>query len=499
MGGFAEYDRYDGLGLAELVRRKEISPAEVCEEAISRIEKVNPRLNAVVTPMFDIGRKSAAEVDPDAPFAGVPFLLKDLLETYGGVPETRGSKAYRNFIPDQDSELVKRFKRSGLVALGKTNTPEFGLLGVTEPELHGPTRNPWNPNHTPGGSSGGSAAAVACGMVPLASANDGGGSIRIPASCCGLFGLKVSRGRTPTGPANGRIWQGAAVEHVVSRSVRDSAGILDATHGPDIGAPYTIAPPSRPYLKEIEQEPGRLRIAYHTQSPIGTSVHADCKKAVEHTAALLAKLGHEVEEAAPVLDGQELAKSYFALYFGEVAADVDELKGHLGREANPSDVEPLTWMLGLLGRTYSAGYFVSMLRKWDQAARVMGQFHEKYDLLLTPTVAYPPVRIGQLQPKPAEKLLMKVVNGLSLGGVLKASGMVDKLAVESLAKTPFTQLANFTGQPAMSVPLYWTPEGLPCGSHFMARFGDEATLFRLAAQLEKAQPWFDKRPPVFAK
>lgn len=498
MGSFQEYGQYDGLGLAELVKKKEISPAEICEEAISRIEKVNPQLNAVVTPMFEVARKYVAQTDLDGPFIGVPFLLKDLLEVYAGVPETRGSKAYRNKISDHDSELVKRYKKAGLVTLGKTNTPEFGLLGITEPELHGPTRNPWNIEHTPGGSSGGSAAAVASGMVPMASGNDGGGSIRIPASCCGVFGLKVSRGRTPTGPDHGAIWQGAAVEHVISRSVRDSAGILDATQGADVGAPYIISPPSQPYLQEIKQEPGRLRIAFNTVSPLDTPVHPDCIKAVEHTATLLEKLGHHVEEAKPAIDGLTLAKSYFTLYFGEVAADIEEMKSYLGRKAKASDVEPLTWMLGLLGQAYCAGEFVTMMREWDKAARVMGNFHETYDVYLTPTVAYPPVKIGELQPKPAEKALIKVVNTLGLGRVLKASGIVDKLATESLLKTPFTQLANFTGQPAMSVPLLWTSEGLPCGSQFIARFGDEATLFRLAAQLENEQPWFNRRPPVFA-
>ena len=311
--------------------------------------------------------------------------------------------------------------------------------------------------------------------------------------------MKVSRGRTPSGPGHGTIWQGAAVEHVISRSVRDSAGVLDVTHGADSGAPYTIEPPARPYLEEIRQAPGRLKIAFNVKSPIDTPVHPDCVKAIEHTAALLEKLGHNVEEAAPDLDGLVLAKSFFALYFGEVAANIAELEVVLGRKAKPSDVEALTWMLGLLGRTYSAGYFVTMMREWNKAARVMGRFHETYDLYLTPTAAFPPVKIGELQPKPIEKMLINLVNALGLGGALKASGMVDKLAVESLAKTPFTELANFTGQPAMSVPLYWTAEGLPCGSQFVAKFGDEATLFQLAAQLEKAQPWFDKRPPVFAK
>jgi amidase len=498
MGVFKEYDQYDGLGLAELVKRKEISPAEICEEAISRIEKVNPQLNAVITPMYDLARATAQGSLPEGHFTGVPFLLKDLLGDVAGVRQTRGSKAFRDYISKEDSELVKRYKQAGLVFMGKTNCPEFGLLGITEPELHGPCRNPWNIEHTPGGSSGGSAAAVASGMVPLASGGDGGGSIRIPSSCCGVFGLKVTRGRTPTGPMHGVIWQGAVIEHVISRSVRDSAAILDATQGPDSGAPYIIASPERPYLEEIKQAPGRLKIAFNTDSPIDTPVHPDCVRAVEHTAGLLEKMGHEVEAARPDLDGLILAKSYLTMYFGEMAADIEEMRTVLGRKAKPSDVEALTWTLGLLGRTYSAGYFVKMIREWDIAARKMGRFLETYDLYLTPTVASPPVRIGELQPKPAQKALMKTVNALGLGRLLKGSGITDKLAIESLSRTPFTQLANFTGQPAMSVPLYWTTDGLPCGSHFIGRFGDEGTLLRLAAQLEEVQPWFNKRPPICA-
>jgi amidase len=498
MGGFKEYAQYDGIGLAQLVKKGEVSPAEICEEAITRIERVNPALNAVITPMYDLARETVQNNLPDGPFAGVPFLLKDLLGDFAGVPQTMGSKACKNYIPARDSELVKRYKQAGLVILGKTNTPEFGLLGITEPELHGPTRNPWNTDHTPGGSSGGSGAAVASGMVPLASANDGGGSIRIPAACCGLFGLKVTRGRTPSGPAHGKTWQGAVVEHVISRSVRDSAAVLDATQGADVGAPYVISPPLQPYLNEIEQSPGRLRIAFNTQSPIGTEVHPECIQAVEHTVGLMEELGHEVDEAHPDINGQALAKSFFTLYFGEVAANTDELNSILGRKANQADVETLTWTLGLLGRTYSAGHFVKAMHEWELAARIMGRFHETYDIYITPTLAYPPVKIGELALKPIELALLKIVNTLKLGRLLKASGITDKLAVESLSKTPFTQLANFTGQPAMSVPLHWTSEGLPCGVHFMGRYGDEATLLRLAAQLEKAQPWFDKRPAVFA-
>jgi amidase len=285
---------------------------------------------------------------------------------------------------------------------------------------------------------------------------------------------------------------------VISRTVRDSAAILDATQGPDPGAPYVIPPPEKPYLQEIEQNPGSLKIAFCTQSPIGTAVHPECIRAVEHAVGLLEGLGHRVEEAQPAVNGLALAHSLFTLYSAEVAALIDDLKMVLGRKAKPSDVEPITWTLGLLGRTYSAGQMIKAKREWELAGRIMGRFHQNYDLYLTPTLAYPPVRIGELAPGPIELILLRIINTLCLGRLLAASGITDKLALESLSRTPFTQLANFTGQPAMSVPLYWTADQLPCGVHFMGRYGDEATLLRLAAQLEKAQPWFDRRPPVFA-
>lgn len=498
MSLFKDFDRYDGLGLAELVRKKQVSPSELCEEAIRRIEQLNPKLNAVVTPMYDIARKAVQAGLPEGPFAGVPFLLKDIIDEYAGVPLTMGSKVFRNYIPAQDSEMVVRFKKSGLVILGKTNVPELGILGITEPELHGPTRNPWNTDHTPGGSSGGSAAAVASGMVPLASGNDGGGSIRIPASCCGLFGLKPTRGRNPLGPMIGELWQGAVVSHVITRSVRDSAAMLDAVHGPDAGAPYMIPPPERPYFQEMEREPTSLRIAFTSASPIGTPVHQECIKAVEEAAKLLEKLGHKVEEAQPDVDGKAALKSYLTMCFGETAVVFEDMKTVLGRKASLSDVEPLTWTMGLLGRTLSARDFAKAKREWGIAGRAMGRFHQKYDLFMTPTLAYPPVRIGELQPRPYERLAMKVVNALGLGVILTATGIVDQMAEASLSKLPFTELANLTGQPAMSVPLHWTPDGLPVGVHFMAPFGEEAMLFRLAAQLEKARPWFDRHAPVWA-
>ncbi len=496
MPGFVEYDQYDGLGLAKLVREKKVSPLELCEEAISRIEKLNPVLNAVVIPMFDIGRAVAKNPLPECPFAGVPFLIKDLISVYAGVKLTSGCRAYRDYIPDYDSELVKRFKKTGLVALGKTNTPEFGLMGITEPELYGPTRNPWNIEHTCGGSSGGSAVAVACGMVPIASGGDGGGSIRIPACYCGLIGLKPSRGRIPTGPNLGELWQGAAVENVLTRSVRDSAAILDAIQGADPGAPYVIKPPDIPYSEEINREPGSLKIAFNTESPLGTGTHEYCREAVLKTAKLLEDLGHKVEEAKPEIDGIKLANTYFTLYFGEIAADIKLTESLLKKKVGRKDFEITTWFFGKLGHCYSAADFVEAIRQWDIAARAMGQFHLKYDLYLTPTVAYPAAKIGELLPKLYEKAAMEIISILKLGTLAKASGLVNKIAIQTLAKTPFTQLANFTGQPAMNVPLQWDENGMPCGVQFIAPFGDEATLFRLASQLEKAKPWFNKRPSL---
>jgi amidase len=494
MGNFAEFEQYDAMGLAELVKKKEVTPAELCKEAIDRIEQFNPEFNAVVTRMDEQGRKAASGPLPEGPFTGVPFLLKDLLADYAGVPTSYGNRVLKNIPAAHDSEMVVRFKKSGLVILGKTNTPEFGLTGVTEPEVFGPCRNPWNREHTPGGSSGGSGAAVAVGMVPMASAGDGGGSIRIPASCCGLFGIKPSRGRNPTGPDHGRIWQGAVQEHVISRSVRDSAAMLDMTNGADTGAPYEIRPPEGSYLKEVETEPAALTIAFNTRSPIGTPVHKECIAAVEETARILEHLGHYVEPAEPDIDGMALAKSYMTLYFGEVGADIREMADLLGRKATRADVEPLTWTLGMLGRSFSAAYFVEAMRQWDRAARKIGVFFKKYDLYLCPTMAVPPPRIGELNPSAVEAFAVKAVNALRLGGLLKLSGIVDQMAEKSLSKMPFTQMANLCGLPAMSVPLYWGAENLPIGVQFVGPFGDEATLFRLAGQLERAKPWFDIRP-----
>ncbi|MBW2005694.1 MAG: amidase [Deltaproteobacteria bacterium] len=496
MKNFPEYTSYDALGLAELVRKGEVTAVELCETALNRIDRINSEINAVVTPMFDEGRKTAAGTIPDGPFTGVPFLLKDLGFDYAGYPTSYGNRVLNKRSKEYDSEMVVRYKKAGLNVLGKTNTPEFGLLGVTEPELFGPCRNPWNTERTPGGSSGGSAAAVAAGIVPMASGGDGGGSIRIPSSHCGLFGLKPSRGRNPSGPDKGIPWQGAVQSHVLTRSVRDSAAALDATQGADRGTPYEIRRPEGLYLEEIEKDPGRLKIALNTSSPLGMDVDPQCAKAAEETGKLLESLGHDVVEAIPDIDGIKLARSFMTMLFAEAAAGIADLETILNRKPVSSDVEEITWNMGIMGRAVSAGEYAAALYAWDKFARQMGLFLSEYDLYLTPTVAFLPALVGGQAASTVQRMLFKVISTLKMGWLLKAAGIADQVADKALEKTPFTQLANLTGLPAMSVPLFMSEEGLPVSSQFIAPFGREDMLFRLAAQLEKASPWFDRLSPL---
>ncbi len=496
MDGFPDYGKYDGLGLAELVRRKEVQAIELVEEAVQRIEAVNPRLNAVIHKMYDYARKVARGPLPDGPFAGVPFLLKDLVAACANEPFRMGCRFFADNVADHDTELVARFKAAGLIIVGKTNTPELGLTPFTEPELFGPCRNPWDPARTPGGSSGGSAAAVAAGFVPLAHGNDGGGSIRVPASCCGLFGLKPSRGRVPTGPDHGDLWMGFAAEHVLTRSVRDSAAVLDAVAGPDVGVSYVAPPPARPFLEETGERPGRLRIAFTSTPFLGRTVHEDCLKGLESTAKLLRELGHEVVEAAPEIDGQAFAGAYVRVLCGDVRADIEEAAKLTGRKPTPEDFEPGTWAFGLIGRQITAAESAMCLRFLQRTARRIGRFFEDYDLLLTPTLGAPPLRIGELALKRAELLILSAVNKLGAGKVLRALRAPDTSTRKTFDFMPYTPVFNVTGQPAMSVPLHWNAEGLPIGMHFVGRYGDEATLLRVAAQLEQARPWWEKTPPI---
>ncbi len=465
----------DATAQAELVRRQDAKPSELVDAAIGRIERLNPTLNAVVTPMFDEARKAAAGPLPDGPFSGVPFLLKDLGPSYAGVRMTLGSTFAKDLVPSEDSELTKRYKRAGLIVVGKANTPEFGLVPTTEPRLHGPTHNPWDRSRTPGGSSGGSAAAVAAGMVPAAHGNDGGGSIRIPASCCGLFGLKPTRARTPHGPAVGDVMSGLAIDHALTRSVRDSAALLDAAAGPDLGDPYWAPPPERPFLQEVGADPGPLRIAFTSQAPTGVPIHADCVAAVKDAAALCADLGHDVYEASPAIDGQLMSQAFIAVWAAGCAWGIDALARLTGRQPRADQFEPLTWGLYQMGRAVSAPDYLLAVSGLQQIARSVARFFVDYDVWLTPTLGEPPVPIGLMDP---------------------AKGMESFQRAAQFV--PFTPLCNATGQPAASIPLYWNAEGLPIGTHFVARFGDEATIFRLASQLEQARPWAHRRPPVSA-
>ena len=488
---FEEYRRYDALGLAGLVKKGEATPAELVDAAISRIESVNPELNSVIHWRFDEARAEAARASRSGVFAGVPFLVKDLGMEVQGMPMCTGSRGYRNYVSEQDSFAVRKMRQAGLIILGKTNTPEFGITPFTEPELFGPTHNPWNRAHTPGGSSGGSAAAVAAGMVPIASANDGGGSIRIPASCCGLFGLKPSRGRVSWSALEGEMWSGAAVENCVSRTVRDSAAYLDVIQGAAPGDPYVIEAPKRPYLEEAGTAPGKLRIGFSDAHTMGFPVDPACVQALQNAVAVLRSEGHDVAEVALPYQREDLTEAFLVVVAGELAGEIQVLGKYLGRKVRPSDVEPSTYALNLLGRSFSASDYTFAKHKWGDISRRIAVFYEKYDLLLTPTLAKRPFPIGSLQPTASERRLMSVVNTFGLGGAVKAT--IQSLADKIYDYIPWTPLANLTGQPSMSIPFHWTPEeNLPVGAMFTGRLGEEDLLYRLAGQLEKAAPWSDK-------
>ncbi len=500
--GFTEYSRYDGLGLAGLVRRKEVQPAELVEQAIDGIERLNPTLNAVIHKMYDSARATARDATRgaiDGPFAGVPYLVKDIFQALAGAPLTNGSRFLRDYVPGHDSEIIRRMKASGLIVLGKTNVPEMGLLPITEPDLFGPTRTPWGLDRTPGGSSGGSAAAVASGMVPLAHASDGGGSIRIPAACCGLFGLKPTRARTPIGPDYSELWMGGVCDHVMTRSVRDSAAMLDALEGPEIGARYYAPPIERPYAEEVGRNPGKLRIAFSAKPLLGGEAHDDCAAAVKRTAALLEELGHTVEEAAPVLDHESFVTAFLMAAAAETWAFIKDAETLVGRRARPRDFEATTWLYALLGKQYRADELAAAIVTLQKAGPVMARFHMHYDVLLTPTLSQPPIPMDTIKAKGLEAAAQRFLARLSAGRVVKWMGGLEQTVEQVFGFIPYTPVFNMTGQPAMSVPLEWNASGLPIGMHFAARFGDEATLFRLAAQLEEARPWADRTPPVHSR
>ncbi len=495
---FSEYENFDAIGLAELVKKKDVTPVELLDTAIARTEQYNPDLNAVVHKMYDEARGHiSAGIDLEASFAGVPFLLKDLIATYTGVPTTGSSKILAGVKETSDSELVTRLKKSGVVVFGKTNTPEFGIMGITESKFRGAACNPWDLDKSTGGSSGGSGAAVAARIVPMAHGGDGGGSIRIPSAHCGTVGLLPSRGRNPIGPSIGEAWGGLAREHVLTRSVRDSAAMLDCLSGPDAGAPYT-APKKKhgSFLAACQASDTRLRIAFTTEALYAASNHPDCVEAVMNTVHLLRDLGHEVIEDKPTIDRHGLARSYLQVVCAWVAWEIRETAKKAGRQVVSGDYELTSWVMGLVGKKNSALDLADAIHQNHLAARVMGRFHEDYDLFLTATTAQPPAKIGELYPHGADETALKVLKWLPFKPLLNKA--LDSLAEDALAATPNTQLFNQTGQPAISLPLHRNSSGIPIGVQLSAEFGNEWTLYTIASQLEHAKPWSDMKPDLIS-
>jgi amidase len=475
---FAEYGDHDALGLAELVRNRDIGALEVVDEAIARAEALNPKLNAIVFEAFEAARQRARTSSPDGLFAGVPTLLKDMRGGCTGMPTRSGSRFVPATPADHDSTLVARYKAAGLIPLGKTNVPEFGILPTTESKLYGAAHNPWNLEHTPGGSSGGSAAAVAARIVPLAHATDGGGSIRIPASCCGLVGLKVSRGRVTQGPDAADSTSGLSVDHVVTRTVRDCAAALDISCVPDRGDPYFALPPEGSYLQGIREKPKRMKIAFALKGLNGRTFDAEVVAATERAARLCESLGHTVEEASPPIDYDRMTLAFMTLWATNTAYGVDSLSRLTGIAPSLDVIEGLTYGLYESGMKISAVQQIEMLQVFHRTARLMAKFHESYDLWLTPTLGDLPLKLGTIDVDETD---------------------VQKAFEPLFGYVPFTAMQNATGQPAINLPLNWSESGLPIGVQFVARSGDEMTLLKLAAELEEASPWIGREPPLIER
>jgi amidase len=471
---FDEYRQHDGIGLAKLIASGEVTSEEVADAAMARANAVNPTINAVVHDRFDKARDESRTGLPAGPLCGVPYLIKDLAFYQEGEPATLGSRLFDGAIADHDSAYTTRCKAAGLNIIGRSNSPELGLSGNTEPLLHGPCSNPWNIEHSAGGSSGGAAAAVSAGILPFAHATDGGGSIRIPAAQCGLFGLKPSRGRISFAPDAGEGWGGLSMGHVVSRSVQDSALMLDITAGPEPGDPYTAPTPQTSFLDEVERDPGSLRIAVMYTTHRGTSFHAENTQAIREAAKLCESMGHHVEEADLGIDLGELRRHSGKVSQANICRVLDMRWEALGRSPSPDDVERVTWHTYERGRAMPAREYLDALAAVHSAGRKFANFMQRFDIILSATVTGPPPLLGELD-----------MNG-DPSTFVRRTG--DYLAV--------TPLHNATGTPAMSVPMHWTEDGLPIGVHFAAGFAQEGTLIRLAAQIERAAPWFDRVPQL---
>lgn len=490
-----DYAACDATELAARVRRGEVRPEDLVEKAIAAIEAVNPALNAVMHPMYDAAR-AAAKALPDGRFRGVPMVVKDYDGLVKGEPFTAGTRFLEGFVPDHDSVALARLRRAGLVFVAKTNLPELAILGTTEGRLKGPAHNPWNVDRSTGGSSGGSAALVAARAVPLGHGGDGGGSLRIPASHCGLVGFKTTRGLVTLAPDFGESWGGYVSWGGLARSVRDAAALVDVMAGPAEGDPYAAPPLERPLAAEVGAPPGKLRVAFTAASLFGKETHPEAKAAVESAARLLADLGHEVEEARPGFDRGRQVRAYLTQTAASVASEIEEFGRWAGRKPAPRYFEPATWFLYQLGRKLSASELQQARDSAQAAGRSLAAFFARYDLFVTPTVAYPPVRLGELALKPLEAAALAVMRAVPSGAALRA--VLAQLADQSLELTPNTQLFNQTGQPAISLPLHWTADGLPLGVQLAARYAEDALLVRVASQIEAARPWKDRLPKVAA-
>ncbi len=472
-GFAAEYDQYDALGLAELISKKKITASELLEAVRKRIERLNPKLNAFSQLFFERAEAQIKAGLPKGMFSGVPFALKDIHLQLAGTRTTYGSRVYKEWTATTNSTLVERYRSAGLVIFGKTTTPEFGLTTTTESVLFGATRNPWNLERTCGGSSGGASAAIASRILPAAHGSDGGGSIRIPASCCGVFGMKPTRGRVPLGPAAFEGWNGFSVHHVLSMSVRDSAALLDVTCGSESGSPFFSPAPARPFLREVSTSPRPLRIALVVEPYGGTPLDPECREAVIAAAKLCESLGHRVEDKKLPFEGAVVRDTFLPIFYVSVARAVDDGAKVLGRAVTEKDVEPVTWSTAQQGKGVKSVDYSRAIANAHQIGLSIAKLQQNYDVILSPTLAKPPVDLGVLS--------------LSVADVAKYGRDISEFS-------PYTQLYNVTGQPSMSVPLHWTRDGLPVGVMFSGRFGDEATLFQLAGQLEKAKPWAGRRP-----
>lgn len=470
---FYEYSAHDATGLAELVRNREVDAKELLDVAWQAIDQLNPQINAVTADMRELAHRQIAAGLPEGPFTGVPFVLKDEYLFYNEFPCDFASRIGAGTKTDYNSTLIERYLKAGLVITGKTNLPEFGASVTTEPVVKGKACNPWDLSRTTGGSSGGSAAAVAAGLVPMAYGNDGAGSIRIPASCCGCFGLKPTRARTPTGPADNEYWNGLVIQHAITRTVRDSAALLDASEGWEAGSLYPAPPKPRDYVTELDRRDSKLRIGMTKAAPTGGHVDLVCIEAVEQVAKLLESMGHIVEEASPDFDANLMAESIVDLLAIHLAYGIDLMSKEHGRAPTPDMIEAAHFELARRGRKMAAPTMLGILETFGATARRAAGFFNTYDLWLTPTLAEPPVEHGRITSNDAD---------------------VDRYVDRYFGFVPFTPLANVTGCPAMTVPLHHSSTGLPVGVHFMSAFGDEGCLFRLAASLEEAAPWAGRHP-----